>query len=291
MNTIFSRATSVFVYLGPPSRGSNLAIDHIRSEGQDHNTNKHHGYILNLLSRAYWKRMWIVQEVLLARDLMLLCGDDHFTWDELLRTLTNHNADTCSCKRKKDKFHEKLAKTPGAVLVSARENHHDHDSQESFGSLPPEIQLVRMITTWAGQQCSNLCDKVFALLGLLQVSSPRRTELIRVDYGGLLNDLYSDVLLTVASSPVLPSDDLRAFCITLQTSLEVCPSDATIRNAIKKALSTNKEETYLPMSPDEFCRKHTAKCSKCYERTNDRGHHVLSRGFLDDAEDLELEGI
>lgn len=242
--------------------------------------------------------MWIVQEVLLARDLKFICGNEHFTWDKLHKTLTCHDADQCSCRREKDKFHETLAKTPGAVIASARENYRDHSSPEYIGSLPAEIQLVRMITTWAGQQCSDPYDKVFALLGLLQVRSTRRTKLISVDYGVPLENLYSDVMFTVASSSTLPSGDLRAFCVTLQTSLEVCPSNGTVRDAIEDALSTHEEEKYLPMPLDEFAKKHTVKCTKCWEGMMqstllrfDRGRRVLGRGFLGDPEDLELERL
>jgi hypothetical protein len=36
-----------------------------------------------LLRRAYWTRIWIVQEVLLAKSLVLLCGPALLQWDAL----------------------------------------------------------------------------------------------------------------------------------------------------------------------------------------------------------------
>jgi hypothetical protein len=39
--------------------------------------------LIVLFTRQYWKRLWIVQEALLATDLVFLCGNDVFRWSSL----------------------------------------------------------------------------------------------------------------------------------------------------------------------------------------------------------------
>jgi hypothetical protein len=39
--------------------------------------------IKNLFGREYWKHAWVVQGVVLARKLVLYCGTDHITLEEM----------------------------------------------------------------------------------------------------------------------------------------------------------------------------------------------------------------
>ena len=39
--------------------------------------------LLMLLRKPWWTRMWVVQEVSMARDVIMYCGDSVFGWDEL----------------------------------------------------------------------------------------------------------------------------------------------------------------------------------------------------------------
>ena len=207
--------------------------------------------------------MWIVQELLLARDLTFLCGNDTFKWDDVQQTLKHHALGECSCKRKKDQFHGNLANTPGAVIAAAREAYHDLTSSDYVGSLPPQIQLARMLSTWAGQECSNLRDKVYALVGLVQAPSPQDKELIHVDYYSSLEDLFSEVVSAICSPSWLSVDELKALCITLRNSLDVCPTNGIVRRAILEALSAYEDEQPLPMTVEDFSQKHTRKCDRC----------------------------
>jgi hypothetical protein len=230
--------------------------------------------------------MWIVQELLLAREPKLLCGEDVFTWDEMLLTLTYHEISHCSCQRKKDRFHDKLSKTPGAVIVSAKKRYLIYKSKQNIELEPHQLQLVQMITTWAGQHCSDLRDKVYALVGLLQVEAPTRIFL-DVDYEMPLEYLFSQVLSEAASACKLASDELRAFIITLQSSLEVCPSDSTVRSAIKEALSAFGEGGSLHI--EDFPRKHIMMCNECDKRMQITQHRASSFDMLSSDDEVYSE--
>ena len=95
MKTIYGDSIGGFVHLGAASDDSDLALNNINSIAKSLRT----GYdcsnwlvdismepetswatpaikaIMKLLSRRYWSRMWIIQELAMGQDQMVLCGD------------------------------------------------------------------------------------------------------------------------------------------------------------------------------------------------------------------------
>jgi hypothetical protein len=107
MQSIFSRAEKVIAWLGPDYDGgaealrlvdrmvaaANLQTSDFRwlktipelykSEGDDksHVLQRWEG-ISQLFDRPYWSRVWILQEAVLARELLLMCGTERTTFNE-----------------------------------------------------------------------------------------------------------------------------------------------------------------------------------------------------------------
>ncbi|KAF3766450.1 heterokaryon incompatibility, partial [Cryphonectria parasitica EP155] len=88
MAPIFSQAACVIAWLGPESRDSALAINVIRTGNprtvdevqvdqkvyvNEYSRDRHRirSALFSLLARPYWRRMWIVQEFTLPRNLLL----------------------------------------------------------------------------------------------------------------------------------------------------------------------------------------------------------------------------
>jgi hypothetical protein len=71
LREIYSSASSVVSWLGPMRDGSNLAMKYLRDINIDA------GNSVNLLlNRRYWMRLWMVQEVVLAKKWYIACGSD-----------------------------------------------------------------------------------------------------------------------------------------------------------------------------------------------------------------------
>lgn len=86
MEKIHSKAISVIVWLGPESESSRATMDLIvqcnRSGGVqllDHKEDAQRGTSIIFL-RGWWKRIWIVQEVVAARDLVTYRGHRRLLW-------------------------------------------------------------------------------------------------------------------------------------------------------------------------------------------------------------------
>lgn len=100
MNRIFQNAQFALVWLGPSSQASKAAMDALERVGIvldspqelfDDPTQRtydllmklYHDFsstIQNLLTRSWWKRIWVVQEFALATDVVFLCGDTRLSW-------------------------------------------------------------------------------------------------------------------------------------------------------------------------------------------------------------------
>jgi Heterokaryon incompatibility protein (HET) len=117
MGVIYSRADRVLVYLGEAGERTSLAVDFLEhysrrlkdqydgetgivqlstSESLSLVASNDYGRfsdtpvlrhvalgLADILTRSFFKRLWIVQEVVLATNLMAVCGSRHFSWDLL----------------------------------------------------------------------------------------------------------------------------------------------------------------------------------------------------------------
>jgi hypothetical protein len=84
MRSINTQAAQVAVWLGPAADHSDLAIDRLNerfsSTGQPIDvvslwTKVEAEAILELCQRRYWRRIWIIQEVVLGKKAIFYCGE------------------------------------------------------------------------------------------------------------------------------------------------------------------------------------------------------------------------
>lgn len=91
MSWIYSRATSVAVWLGQESHGSAQAMEFVRrflkleefdSLVRDSLTSKDWAALSELMRRPWFSRRWIIQEIAVAKAATLYCGKDSIPWRE-----------------------------------------------------------------------------------------------------------------------------------------------------------------------------------------------------------------
>ena len=133
-----------------------------------------------LASQTYWNRLWILQEVLLAKNLMLFWGASRLAWNDLttflfvsllrqhLQNCRNHT--TAPVKRR------------GLEMIR----------------IARETRLAGVTYNWTwhqaiifsqGSQCEDRRDKIFGLLGLID----RRSRIIP-DYSKPLEDVFVEIV-------------------------------------------------------------------------------------------------
>lgn len=91
MSLIYSRAKSVAVWLGEEEDGSAQAIKFIRkclnlddfdSLVQDSFASQDWAALSELMRRPWFNRRWIIQEIALAKEATLYCGEDNVSWGD-----------------------------------------------------------------------------------------------------------------------------------------------------------------------------------------------------------------
>jgi hypothetical protein len=167
--------------------------------------------VLDLFSRPYWTRMWIIQEVLLARKLLFQCGDDNCSWRQLIWFLNffglidesypNYNANVgyshyrpqnLLALRERDIFSKDVADhlSPTRDCTTSGE--------WSFSPCRPESHvsdrwsyLVELMLLFERAECQNTLDKAFSLYAL---AADCCRKALPIDYSLSPKELYGIVL-------------------------------------------------------------------------------------------------
>ncbi|OAP57007.1 hypothetical protein AYL99_09119 [Fonsecaea erecta] len=173
MASIYSSAFGVIAWLGDSTAESEIAFDYIdmtRSLRQrrakqsviqrGHKVGKR--AIADLISRPYWGRLWIIQEVLLAQNLWVMAGSRSSDWDDLSQLVQPGHLYT------RTGFEEE-----GAGKLSFKSIKR---LKRGRPDVRPMKELVRLFHT---ALCQDPRDKLYGLLALADESA---RDAVRVDY-------------------------------------------------------------------------------------------------------------
>lgn len=199
MGDIYKTATSVLLWLGPNLDGSKQLFQYLIQNGRCARQfsrseprlacpqeslqvwseakprgpapgTEHKDALTCLLHREYWSRAWIIQELVLARDITIHCGDQAVSWS-CLRALDKKDSwshldsplDWSSC------FNDTVIRSIFEHLFEHRELELRHST------------LGGMFKLYPARKCADPRDQIYSLLSLDDVNRDRETPL-RVDY-------------------------------------------------------------------------------------------------------------
>ncbi|KAI9701745.1 MAG: hypothetical protein M1820_006373 [Bogoriella megaspora] len=199
MGSIYHDAKIVLAWIGPATGddgvGSTAAISFLKEFYQtweslylnDPNESKAMSLVVaNLCNRSYWRRLWIIQEIVLARrGVIILCGNDVLEWDQLgnfFRFMESRHSEISEDYRRRteglsnedyqricDDHHEQesphnrvLASDAKTIFLSD-----ERDPQDKVGHSRYVPRLIKLLERHLGRTlCYDLRDKIFGLLGL-----------------------------------------------------------------------------------------------------------------------------
>ncbi|KAH7400298.1 heterokaryon incompatibility protein-domain-containing protein [Cadophora sp. MPI-SDFR-AT-0126] len=250
MSKIFRQATKVLVWLGEAADDSDLLFELMATvEGRldrldslitvwgqagvdvsNFTKRRIQSAFLAISRRAYWRRLWIIQEVLSASSIDVLCGSKTLSWaffscglEAIGNLKTSSDLDCC-------------AFTP-AYAIAAKQSYHN----EAY-SIEDLIQLCDRCDS----QCEDVRDKVFGLVSITKDFG------IIPDYAKTAIELCLDIFRCLAKASLLdywikePSETLfstfqRLLLYPFWNPVDVCyvPLDEDlIANWNRQALST-----------------------------------------------------
>ncbi|TGO80164.1 hypothetical protein BELL_0013g00150 [Botrytis elliptica] len=143
-----------------------------------------------LCGRPYWNRLWIVQEVLLAKDLAICWSNEHspglrtVTWAEWSRA--RHSLESLRSSLTSSWDSKLKIKFIEAILESAPAN---FDRLRETGT--QRWPFDSLLKKFSSSECQVQADKIYGLLGIVS-----DTELCNfsVDYARPLFDAYVEIL-------------------------------------------------------------------------------------------------
>ena len=183
---------------------------------QDLFTEKLEQAFVALFQRDYWKRLWIVQEVLLAEKLLVLCGDHICAWSTL--GSISSELEYLGQIYGEDGL---PIRSPVPVPYLQRLQSQVFGSRAYFilreGADSDRVQkrelgwrFSEVLQIWLHQNCEDQRDRVYGLLGLADAG-------ITADYDKTLDQVYFDVI--ASERPRLSGSDLVVFVNALTRAL------------------------------------------------------------------------
>jgi hypothetical protein len=212
MSDIYKSAVFVLVWLGQSCETALQLLAtaepaKLRSVYRPHTASfqasKFSELLIPLLKSDYWTRMWIVQEFMLARDLVFASGSSFLHWD-----CVHHLFPDVYAYRSPEEY---------GFAVTLVNERRQHIFREKQGLRPDLHELVRRFGL---MNCSDLRDRVFALSGLLGESSGQASNVFIVDYS-LSPAQLSVKILRLASKSIKRSQSLEELHGWLNAALEV----------------------------------------------------------------------
>ncbi|KAK0260916.1 hypothetical protein LTS09_004692 [Friedmanniomyces endolithicus] len=166
MGRIYSQAFKVLVWLGPAHSDSDDAMQaivdfathqrHPKSRAKFWNSRAGLA-VARLCQRAYWTRLWIFQELMLAKSVTILCGGSCVDWIDFCNVMAAENRipDTSS-PRNRD--YQAVLRSPAMSMVEQSLQPLDH-------------RLWELMVANQDLRCTELKDRVFGLLGVAKMGA------------------------------------------------------------------------------------------------------------------------
>lgn len=198
MDSIYADAKRVHIWLGPEYAIARvfvllhryLKIRHNKSFDNDKFSRKFvndrlcREGISRLRSHPYWSRLWIIQEVLLSEDLLVVAGHFSIPWERL--PIVEEVAQLASADARNP-----LGSSMPVASQTATSNlvflltHRSRHQEQRHGSCGHELDLIELLRVSATSVCQDVRDKMYGILALI----PHDLRM-SVDYQISVNDLF-----------------------------------------------------------------------------------------------------
>jgi hypothetical protein len=188
MRDIFSNASKVLVWLGISDGDTNSAMTFFRlpQKTRDDSQKPMPG-LLKLYRNAWWSRMWVVQEVFVAReDPVVCCGHECASWESVTTTLLQ----VCWDELGQDRA-SRVLEDPTSLLHFALLRAKKRSTQKKT--------LESLLKATANRRATKPHDHVYALFGLAYDDTEQHLQ-PEIDYSLPEYAVFQHTMVTVFNS-------------------------------------------------------------------------------------------
>ena len=212
MGLIYSYAKSVLVWLGPHADGSEEYFDFCSSipELQSLQSRSRKAVvsdatthilaaIASLQRRTYWTRTWIIQELVLASDIYVFCGDRSVPWPDFCLTMPGHDV--------------------GTQAIGMKNPTHPFGKLTQLRIVATRLTLRQLLFQCHMSKCSEPRDLIYALLNIAEDTKDSSASIV-IDYSCSLETVFLQSM-SFCTPVVYDGISCLQLCDTLATRLEV----------------------------------------------------------------------
>lgn len=247
MAFIFSRAWQVRVWLGQVDgvgradvRAVQRLLQHTaRPHANDGRWRDNTWWIHDIVFAEYWKRAWVVQEIVAARSVLVQFGDHNLDW-QFVRLLSEVYS---------TEFRELFdISIPGTRVIQAV------DDLRSSGQ--KAFRLDTLLEIFQDSMCRDPRDKVYSLLG---IADGVYDGAVVVDYAQPVREIYADVLRFLDRTYGTESSTRIQIMRTASLIRRLLNRSTTLRSSIDLRPSRTKSET----AAEAHCRESRNSAAFC----------------------------
>lgn len=208
MGKIFEKAIQVYAWLGHGSYDSDWYLGYLSrysAEGMVRYLDKSTTSAKNqlrfeqgrewIISRFYWSRIWIVQELLLAKTITVICGKKSVHWDRLdeLEDISSpHRLPYQDEDEAPLSLHEKIWGQYNLPRQSQFLHSPFEALRQSRKMKTTHRNLEALLRQFGEMECQVPHDHVYALVGLIR--EPHSDAKPNIDYSAPLHEVLCEVL-------------------------------------------------------------------------------------------------
>lgn len=288
MTKIYEGASQVCVWLGEASDLSAVALKGFSSQWsvQRIRANRRHGYLVppfrermasseaikasselfkeldtgelrELLSRPYWTRVWIMQEAIVAKKLLLICGGDAAPWEgvqEYIESMTDFRGAIQVFGITMNPEFDLLDKGYSRI----------EDLRQRWQEKRWDISIYEILYEFRQLDCSNPNDRVYGFLGLVGQSLGFK---ITPRYMSSTEHVYMDLAQTL----IVQRKTLDILnCVRESHGVTAHPSQKYAYSLIDQA-RYHDTECMVKDAPERKARKGWVRLPPGWERIEERG--------------------
>jgi hypothetical protein len=213
MSTIYSEAICVLVWLGLGEAASSEAINMLNQLGGDSPTSEDYSSeyeisildelatakgnqrlltILSLCRQAYWTRLWIIQEILMAKDIIVFTGTEKLEWESFKYIFNGLLDRSTATLRPYDDISGEERKISMSIMTSIPAKLCQEQSRRSVdkpvGNCKP---LLLLCSEYGEADCADVRDKIYGLHSLAPTCC---RMFVTIDYSLPLWQVYRSLL-------------------------------------------------------------------------------------------------
>jgi hypothetical protein len=148
------------------------------------------GELSQLLDRKWWRRVWIVQEVVLARKAVIMCGPDEVPWEAITKRMRDGMYGILGQDRNQRAKHMEEGSVIAKYAFPDAEYITLMALQEKWRSKTWDRTLYNLLYTFRRFEATVPRDRIYAFLGL---ASDIKTLSIIPDYSSPTSKIFTDV--------------------------------------------------------------------------------------------------